>query len=153
MKTLELKIPPVVVVLIVGLAMWLAAHYAPLLALALPWRTTVFGVLVVTCGIFGVSGIMAFRKVKTTVNPTKPDTASAMVISGIYNTTRNPMYFGLFLALLGWAYYLSNALSFLLLPLFVAYMNRFQILPEERALCAKFGSEFLVYAKSVRRWI
>lgn len=153
MNRLELKIPPVAVVLILGLAMWLAAHYNPSLSLALPWRMAVCSALVVACGIFGVSGILAFRKAQTTANPIKPEKASALVVGSVYRHTRNPMYFGLFLALLGWAYYLANALAFFLLPLFVAYMNRFQIVPEERALHAKFGESFLDYSQSVRRWI
>jgi protein-S-isoprenylcysteine O-methyltransferase Ste14 len=53
----------------------------------------------------------------------------------------------------GWAIYLSNALAALLLPAFVAYMNRFQIKPEERVLLAKFGPQFSRYMASVRRWV
>jgi protein-S-isoprenylcysteine O-methyltransferase Ste14 len=63
------------------------------------------------------------------------------------------MYLGFLLALVGWAIYLSNALAALLLPAFVAYMNRFQIKPEERVLLAKFGSQFSRYMASVRRWV
>ena len=63
------------------------------------------------------------------------------------------MYVGFLLALIGWAAYLSHALALVLLPVFVAYMNRFQISPEERALSAKFGPEFDTYKQSVRRWL
>jgi protein-S-isoprenylcysteine O-methyltransferase Ste14 len=57
------------------------------------------------------------------------------------------------LVLLGWACWLENGLSFLMLPLFVVYINRFQIVPEERHLQEKFGDEFADYAAKVRRWI
>ena len=63
------------------------------------------------------------------------------------------MYLGFLLALTGWAVFLSHALAFALLPAFVLYMNRFQILPEERALASKFGHQFTDYSHSVRRWL
>jgi protein-S-isoprenylcysteine O-methyltransferase Ste14 len=75
------------------------------------------------------------------------------VTSGIYGFTRNPMYLGMLFVLIGWALYLGNALALLLLPVFIFYMNRFQIEPEERVLTTLFGPEFLEYASRVRRWI
>jgi protein-S-isoprenylcysteine O-methyltransferase Ste14 len=63
------------------------------------------------------------------------------------------MYLGFLLALAGWAVYLSNVAAALLLPAFVAYMNQYQVKPEERALLAKFGPEFAHYMSRVRRWI
>jgi protein-S-isoprenylcysteine O-methyltransferase Ste14 len=119
----------------------------------LPWR---HGLAVI---IFGVgillilAGVYAFQKAKTTVNPTKPAAASSVVTSGVYRLSRNPMYVGFLLALIGWATFLSHTLPFLLLPAFVAYMNRFQISPEERALSAKFGDEYETYKQAVRRWL
>ena len=83
----------------------------------------------------------------------KPELSSSLVQSGIYTLTRNPMYLGFFLVLVAWAVYLSNALAFLILPVFIAYMNRFQIEPEERALKTLFGDAFTEYATRVRRWI
>jgi protein-S-isoprenylcysteine O-methyltransferase Ste14 len=55
------------------------------------------------------------------------------------------MYVGLLFVLAAWAVWLCKPLAFLFLPAFVMYMNRFQILPEERALSAEFGSEFNAY--------
>jgi protein-S-isoprenylcysteine O-methyltransferase Ste14 len=63
------------------------------------------------------------------------------------------MYWGLLLALTGCAIYLANALAFLFLPVFVACISRLQIVPEERALAAKFGDAFAAYKRSVRRWL
>jgi protein-S-isoprenylcysteine O-methyltransferase Ste14 len=63
------------------------------------------------------------------------------------------MYVGFLLILLGWAAHLSNALSVLVIPAFVLYMTVFQILPEERALEARFGPAFAAYKAQVRRWI
>jgi protein-S-isoprenylcysteine O-methyltransferase Ste14 len=82
-----------------------------------------------------------------------PDAASAVVTGGVFRWSRNPMYLGMLVALAGWAAYLSNALAALLLPAFVAYLNRFQIRPEEQALLARFGPAYSEYMAAVRRWI
>ena len=63
------------------------------------------------------------------------------------------MYLGMLLALTGWCTFLANWAAALLLPAFVAYMNRFQIQHEERAIAEHFGPSFVAYAKSVRRWL
>jgi protein-S-isoprenylcysteine O-methyltransferase Ste14 len=75
------------------------------------------------------------------------------VISGIYKLSRNPMYLGFLLVLVGWAVFLSNALAFVFVPAFIFYMNRFQIDPEEKALVGKFGQEFVDYKSRVRQWL
>ena len=76
-----------------------------------------------------------------------------MVTWGVYALSRNPMYLGGLIMLLGWAVFLSNALAFLLLPGYVLYINRFQIAPEERALTALFGQQYAAYQVRVRRWL
>ena len=153
MNALELKVPPLVLVLVLALAMWFAAMQLPSLAFTLPWRhgiaATVSGVGI----LFLLAGIYAFQKAKTTLNPTTPAAASSIVASGAYRVSRNPMYVGFLLALTGWAIFLSHPLPFLFLPVFVAYMNCFQISPEERALSAKFGEEYDTYRQGVRRWL
>jgi len=62
------------------------------------------------------------------------------------------MYVGFFLLLSGWALYLSHVFAFALLPLFIGYMNRFQIQPEERFMLQKFGNDYRSYVTQVRRW-
>ena len=114
----------------------------------------VLAVLLAAVGlVICVAGVVQFRRAKTTVNPLTPETTTAMVTSGIYRFSRNPMYLGFLLALTGWAVFLSHVLVFVFLPLFVVYMNRFQIIREERALAAKFGRHFTDYRGSVRRWL
>jgi protein-S-isoprenylcysteine O-methyltransferase Ste14 len=103
--------------------------------------------------LVALAGVVAFRRQETTVNPLTPSESSSLVASGIYRFSRNPMYLGFVLALLGWAAFLGNWVSALLLPAFVAYMSRFQIQPEERALAERFGPEFIAYSQSVRRWL
>ena len=153
MNTLELKVPPLVLVLVLAGAMWFAAMQLPSLAITLSWRQ---GLAVTISGVgilLILAGGYAFQKAKTTVNPTTPAAASSVVTSGVYRFSRNPMYVGFLLALIGWATFLSHTLPFLLLPVYVAYMNRFQISPEERALSAKFGDEYEAYKQAVCRWL
>ena len=102
---------------------------------------------------FCVAGAISFRRAKTTVNPLKPHTASALVDSGIYKISRNPMYVGFALMLVAWQIYLSAPLSLLGVLLFISYMTRFQIEPEEKALAKLFGSDFDLYKTRVRRWL
>ena len=153
MTALELKVPPLVLLLVLAVAMWFAAMQLPSLAFTLPWR---HGLAVTISGVgilFLLAGGYAFQKAKTTLNPTKPATASSVVASGVYRVSRNPMYVGFLLALTSWATFLSHPLPFLFLPIFVVYMNRFQISPEEHALSAKFGDEYDRYKQGVRRWL
>ena len=150
---LELKVPPVAVVVLTGVLMWLGAWAAPTLGFVFPGRLGVAAGAALAGVVVTILGVASFKRAKTTVNPMKPGSASSLVVSGVYRWTRNPMYLGFLLILLGWAVFLSNALAFFLLPGFAFYMNRFQIRPEERALATRFGSEFASYRGRVRRWI
>lgn len=153
MNSLELKVPPLILAPLFAVAMWLAARWLPALALDLSWRHALGGIVAGAGILLVMSAGYSFRKARTTVNPTKPDTSSTVVATGIYRVSRNPMYLGVLFVLAGWALFLSHALPFLFLPAFVAYMNRFQIAPEERALHAKFGVEYESYKINVRRWL
>jgi protein-S-isoprenylcysteine O-methyltransferase Ste14 len=153
MHALELKVPPLALLLLFALLMWLLSAYERSLALVLPWRTAIAAMFWSAGFAITLVGLLEFRRAKTTVNPIKPEEATSVVTSGIYRFSRNPMYLGFLCALIGWAVFLSHLLAFALLPLFVLYMNRFQIEPEERALSAKFGGQFRDYTRSVRRWL
>ena len=153
MDALELKIPPVVLVLVLAMTMWIVAMQLPSLAFTLPGRHGLAAIISDVGIFFILAGAYEFQKAKTTLNPTTPAATSSVVASGIYRVSRNPMYVGFLLVLTGWAIFLSHPLPFLLLPAFVAYMNRFQISPEERVLSAKFGDEYDTYKQSVRRWL
>lgn len=152
-RSLELKVPPVALVLISAALMWLGAWAAPRLGSPLPGRRLVAGGLALLGALISILGVVVFRRARTTVNPMKPESSSSLVVAGLYRVTRNPMYLGFLLILLGWAAYLSNALSVLVIPAFVLYLTVFQIRPEERALEARFGPDFAAYKAQVRRWI
>jgi protein-S-isoprenylcysteine O-methyltransferase Ste14 len=153
MPSLELRIPPVVLVAIFALCNAAFAWALPALAWKLPGRAALAVVLALTGALIAAAGVIEFRRAHTTVNPLVPESSSSLVASGVYRASRNPMYLGFLLALAGWAVWLSHLSAGVLLPLFVAYMNRYQIAPEERALHARFGPAFTDYAASVRRWI
>ena len=153
MKALELRVPPVVLFALLAGAMYGLFRALPTWTIALPPTSIASGAVAFGGVAIALSGVAAFRRHRTTVNPHLPDRASSVVTSGIYRWTRNPMYLGLLLVLAGWALYLSNAAATLLLPTFVAWMNRFQIGPEERILAAKFGAPFTAYMAAVRRWL
>ena len=134
-----------------ALLMWLMA--VPALDFAFPRREVVAAIFITAALIVGLPAVLGFHRAKTTVNPLKPDAASSLVVRGIYRWTRNPMYLAMLLVLVGWACIVANWAALAMLPLFVAYLNRFQIVPEERALHARFGAEFENYRRKVRRWL
>ncbi len=149
----RLKMPPLLLVLTMGLGMKYVASLAPSCRVSLPGRYPVAWLAATAGAVICTLGVMQLWRTRTTVNPMKPESASSLVVTGIYGVTRNPMYLGLLLSLFGWAYFLSNGLAFIFLPVFVWYMNRFQIQPEETALSAKFGKDFATYCSRVRRWL
>jgi protein-S-isoprenylcysteine O-methyltransferase Ste14 len=149
---LELKLPPVVVFLLVLIAQYAAAKCL-FFSIELPFSFAVFSVCFVLSGYFGLAGVYEFYKLKTTVDPHHPERANRIVDSGVFKLTRNPMYVGLLLLVIGYGYWLNNGLSLALIVAFVLYMNRFQIRVEERTLERLFGEAYCQYKQRVRRWL
>ena len=153
MNALELKLPPPVVALALALAMWAVSRLTLTFEVAAPLRIVVAVAIALVGGVFSAAGITAFRRAKTTVNPMKPETSSSLVTTGIYRVTRNPMYVGLLFVLVGWAAFLCAPWTLAGPVVFVAYMTRFQIAPEERVLMSAFGDVYARYKARVRRWL
>jgi protein-S-isoprenylcysteine O-methyltransferase Ste14 len=153
MQQLELKIPPPVVALVLALVMGLALFFGPRPSVASAFRLPAAFIIALMGIGFSFAGLVAFRKAHTTVNPLQPEKASALVTSGVYRITRNPMYVGLLMLLLAWATFLSAIWSLAGPLVFYGYMNRFQIEPEERVLNKLFGEAFQAYTSQVRRWL
>lgn len=150
---LELLIPPPLVALALAILMAMIVPFVPHPA-QLPFHHLALCSLVAAGGILSaLLGVYCFWRHKTTINPHRPDRTRALVTSGIYRFTRNPMYVGILLVLAAWALYLSHILPLLLVPLFMVYLNRFQIGPEEQRLEKRFGTDFTSYRDSVRRWL
>ena len=153
MAWLEHRIPPPIVGALTGLAMWGAAPLGPGWVWPDALRLGLVAMLVALGLAFDVAGLLAFRASRTTVNPLSPQKASALVTGGVYRVTRNPMYVGMLCLLLAWAVKLSAWLPLAGPALFVLYITRFQIQPEERVLHQLFGDAYGQYTSRVRRWL
>ena len=115
---------------------------------------SIFSLFIFILGLGCVlSASTQFRRINTTVNPLNPESASHLVVDGIFKFTRNPMYLGLCAVIFAFGIYVGTWFVFILLPLFVVSINYLQIVPEEIALQKLFGDEYVSYCNSVRRWI
>jgi protein-S-isoprenylcysteine O-methyltransferase Ste14 len=92
-----------------------------------------------------------FRRAGTNIRPFLPSTA--LVLSGPYKLTRNPMYLGMAGVLLGTAVFMGSLTPFVVIPAFMALIGERFIVPEEAKLEAAFGREYLEYKARVRRWL
>lgn len=135
------------------MAMWALSLLVPGVQLDTPLRVTFTLLALILGGLLVLAGGISFRRARTTVNPLQPEAATALVTSGIYRFTRNPMYLGFALFLVAWAMWFAFPWSLFGVAIFIAYMTRYQVLPEEQALAALFGSEFDRYRHRVRRWL
>jgi len=153
MAKLELRVPPPVVAALAAAAMWLLAFALPPVPVGATARMAAAVAVAVVGGAFSAAGVLAFRRARTSANPMKPECASSLVTTGVYRITRNPMYVGLLLVLVAWALFLASPVSLAGPAAFFAYIDRFQIAPEERALSAMFGSAYAKYMSGVRRWL
>jgi protein-S-isoprenylcysteine O-methyltransferase Ste14 len=150
---LELKIPPPVVFFAFAGLMWLLSIAFPAASFELPAKKPIAMAIAAAGGLLAGPSILSFLRAGTTLHPDKPMRTTKLVVTGVYSITRNPMYLSLLLVLVGGAVYLANCAAALPIPFFVAYLNRFQIMPEERALASLFGDEYKAYARRVRRWL
>jgi protein-S-isoprenylcysteine O-methyltransferase Ste14 len=153
MQLLELKVPPVLLVILSGFLMWQLAIQFPQFTVEFYGNWVAAGIVFLTGTAMVLAGVFAFNRAQTTVNPTAVESTSSLVVTGIYEITRNPMYVGFLLILLAFGILLSNFAALIPIPCFVVYMNYFQITPEERILSVKFGADFETYKNSVRRWL
>ncbi len=152
LAALELRVPPPVLVAVTALVMCGGAYDAAPLARPGWLQSATIGVAV-TGALIAAAGIVGLRAARTTVSPTRPDASRALVRRGIFRLTRNPIYLGALLVLTAWAMQLWQPQSFVALPVFAGWIHRFQILPEERALRAKFGAGYEEYTRATRRWL
>lgn len=149
---MKLKIPPPLVTLIFAILMYVLAKFLPIGYVDFFGRTYLAYALFILAMIVMAVSLGQFFVSKTTIDPLNPSKVSKLVVNGIYQYTRNPMYLSMLLILLAIAVYLSNAFNVLIAATFVSYMNKFQILSEEKALVKKFDKEYKQYCILVRRW-
>jgi len=153
MRTLEARIPPPVIALGFAVLIWWIARYLPRIEIGPEFKVFMVSALLFIGAFFDLSGLVTFFRARTTVNPISPHKATALVKTGIYKITRNPMYVGLVFFLSAWCIYLESPVALIMVAGFVVYVHVFQILPEERALVRLFGEEYRDYQSRVRRWL
>jgi len=144
---MTVKIPPPLQAFLWALFIWGLYKAVPSLRFDFPSHTALAALFMCVGVTLDLVSVFNFFKEKTTVNPLHPAKASKLVVSGFYKISRNPMYLGMA------GLYLETPLALIGLIGFVVVMNMIQIKPEEKALEAKFGTDYLAYKNSVRRWI
>ena len=150
---LQLKIPPLALGIVALMLMWLLDRYIPLYGVEFMTQNIVACALMVIGVIVGLLGVSSFIKFHTTVDPRSPSEASSLVVVGIYKYSRNPMYLGILFVITGVIVYFGTLSTLIIIPAFIVFMNKYQIVPEEIALQEKFGSSYIQYTQKVRRWI
>ena len=149
--SIKTKIPPPIVALAFGFLIIYTKDAFPRIHIGMK---EILGAVIIISGlIVTASAVVLFKKNKTTVTPINPFKSTKLVTGGIYKYSRNPMYLGLSFLLSGVSIIINPIGGFVLIPLFIMYLNYFQIIPEENAMTDLFEKEFLEYKKSVRRWI
>ena len=145
------KIPPPIVTLMSGLAIYFSRnlfpnHYGLIL--------DVFSILLLICGIIIIrTAFLSFKNHQTTISPLNLTKTSSLVTTGIFKYTRNPMYLGMVLILISISIKFNFYGGVLIVAVFFFFITYFQIIPEEKAMLKLFGKEFIKYKKQTRRWI
>lgn len=150
---MNLLIPPPLVVAIVGITMWGVARSIDAGSIGAGKQVQVAIALLIAGVVLMAAAAAALVVAKTTINPLRPSRASRLVTGSVFRFSRNPIYLGDLLLLAAIAVWLGQFSNIVLLALFVVYIDRFQIRPEERALLMLFGAEYAAYCTKVRRWL
>jgi protein-S-isoprenylcysteine O-methyltransferase Ste14 len=115
-----------------------------------PWNLLGCALLGIGIGLNLVAD-RAFKEHQTTVKPFQESTV--LVTTGVFQFTRNPMYFGIVLMLLGIAFLMGTLTPFIVIPVFAVLIQSVFIKVEEQMLEEKFGRTWAEYKQKVRRWI
>lgn len=137
--------PPLIFASLLALGLWLDRSAHPALAMRLSGGALAFAGIALIVTALGL-----FRTSKTRPEPWQP--SSALVVSGIYRFTRNPMYLGMALLCAGIALFFGSLGAILLTGVAALIVDRGVIVREEAYLERRFGEPYLAYRKSVRRW-
>ena len=143
--------PPPLIFAVPGTIAALVGRAFPVHVMPQPFALTL-GVVLTVAGIgLNAWAMPKFRQAQTSVIPYKPTTA--IIATGPYSVTRNPIYLGMTLLYIGITLIVNTIWPLVLLPFVLAVMQRGVIEREERYLERKFGDEYLSYKSRVRRWI
>tara|TARA_Y100000813_G_scaffold27848_1_gene17582 strand:+ start:56 stop:502 length:447 start_codon:yes stop_codon:yes gene_type:complete len=145
------KIPPPIVTLAFGLMIYFSRNIFPDI------NNIIFYVLSLFFIILGpfilISAVRSFKAEQTTINPININNASSLVFSGVFKYSRNPMYLGMVFILLALSFRFNLVGGILFTSIFIMYITKFQIIPEEAAMKSIFGEDFNKYKNKTRRWI
>ena len=118
----------------------------------IPYPYNASGLVPLAAGVvLNLNADRLFRKHGTTVKPFEQ--SSALITSGAYRFSRNPMYLGMIMILVGVGVLMGSLSPFTLIPVFVIIMDKVFIASEERMLDRRFGDDWRNYRARVRRWI
>ncbi|MCK3654671.1 hypothetical protein A4G19_02480 [Pasteurellaceae bacterium Macca] len=145
---MELKIPPPVLFALALLVIFFLPQSGQIGAL----EYVAVGLACLLGFVCAISSIYAFYRANTTVNPHDPNKTSTLVTTGIYRVTRNPMYMALLYFLVAFSFWQTSLLGLFVVLGVKIYLTRYQIMPEERILAAKFPKEYAQYQQRVPRW-
>ncbi|MGB0908158.1 MAG: methyltransferase family protein [Maricaulaceae bacterium] len=150
---MKLRIPPVLQFFLCGALAMLVSHYLP----SFSYDSSILKIPAYVIGTAGIlillTAIASFVNARTTVNPHKPETASKLVITGLYRISRNPMYLAMAMLLIAGTFLSGNWAAFIGPVVFVALITHLQIKPEEEVLTGQFGVAYTAYCQQTRRWI
>lgn len=146
-------IPPPLVAGLVAALMWGVDALLPAARLDVPARGWLAGVLALAALALMLAAAWRMTRLRTTVDPFRPERASHLVTDGVFAHSRNPIYVGDALLLAAWALWLGNVGAAPLAALFVLWMARLQIPAEEAALRLRFGADYEAYCTRVPRWV
>jgi protein-S-isoprenylcysteine O-methyltransferase Ste14 len=148
---METKIPPPLVTLIFGLSIYFSRELFPTIEIKYSFYVGIF--LLLLGFLILISAVRLFRIDHTTVNPLSPKQATKLVTEGIFKFSRNPMYLGMACVLASLAMFFNIIGGIVFIALFCAYITKFQIVPEEKAMLDLFSEDFDQYKQTTRRWI
>lgn len=153
MTFLEARLPAPILAALIAATMWLIWRDVQLAPVWSEPRVAVAVLMSQISAALVVAAGISFWRARTTIDPMHPERAAMLVTTGIYRYTRNPMYLSLLLLLLAYALRIDALAAFSGPAFFAGYVTRFQIVPEERALRAKFSADYAHYCLHVRRWL
>jgi protein-S-isoprenylcysteine O-methyltransferase Ste14 len=143
-------LPPTYLWISIGIIV--ALHFIIPVKQIIPWPWNLTGILPLVLGaVINILADQAFHEVGTTVKPFQE--SSSLITDGVFRISRNPMYLGFVLILIGIAVLMGSVVPFLIIPVFAIWMDQVFIQTEEQMLAEKFGQGWLDYKHRVRRWI
>ena len=151
MNKFKNKISPTILTLLFLIFNYILSLYFP--KIYIPYKYFFTTLLLILGFYIIIRSSRLFAQAKTSIDPLRPFKSTCLITNDIYKYSRNPIYFGYLLIILGSSVYLGNVISIITIPLFIFTLNFLQIIPEEEALMDLYGPRYDEYLSKVRRWI